>query len=795
MHQSVLKVNCRLSSGCAAIDSESRVNDQVSEAEAEAKAGDRRNSFWWRWRYPLLLVPVALALLFYATIPTLLGYAASAIGTRLGLSELVIETGYPRLDTLNVHRLELMGDGFRLQASGGRLTYDPGDLLRGRLESVSFDFVEVTLSESSTSVASGVDAGGGADALMLERWSTRLPFAVARVEDLQVRVPHMNFLAGGGLTYGENRLALTLSGRAPEAAGRFELDAELSGQGLVTIRFRERDSDRPPFLTAVSSLESEALVVDADVQLSGYAFQLARELAGLPAGEGIVQAALKMRTPWPLPDDLRWQDLNGSGPFSLVWVSADGSIQIDELAGNLSLADGAVDATVAGRLGLQQQDLSLSARLPEDFALRFDGDRLTGGTGMAVSLQSPEVSAQGSVSRFAVDVGDTETRVEVTADITARTEVVNLDGQLEAAIRPAAPDGYSGTVDFSGAVAADSLRLDTQVESMLMLTGDLLTAQGSAAAGSLGDLSLAVRYNLQTGAGSADVVGAAEVSKPFMASVLTPWKEPFDLHAGRLGYMLDLDWDRTHAPGGRITVSLADADLRYEEYRVNGLNGEFDLRVKGDAWFFDETPVTAESVDLGVVAKNLSAFVTWSGSQVTVREFSAALLGGGVVAEPFSYFPGTGYGSLELRLVGLSLSEVLALEGDDVTGTGRLNGLIPIALLDNAVSVSGGKVKAAPPGGTIRVSTELSGPTGQPGLDFALLALKNFNYTLLEAEVDYAESGDLQLAVHLQGRNPEVEAGRPIHYNLNINENIPVLLRSLRLQDQVVRQVERRVRN
>ena len=771
------------------------MNDQVSEADVEVEAADRRDSVWWRWRYPLLLLPVALALLLYATIPTLLGYAASAMGTRLGLSELQIETGYPRLDALNVHRLELIGDGFRLQARDGRLTYDPGDLLRGRLESVSFDYVELTISESPTSAASGGDAGVGADAVTLERWSTLLPFAVARVEDLQVRVPHMDFLASGELSYGENRLALTLRGREPEAAGRFELDAKLTGQGLVTIRFRERDSDRPPFLTAVSSLESEALVVAADVQLSGYALQLASELAGLPAGEGVVQTGLKIRTPWPLPDDLRWQDLNASGPFKVVWLSADGSIRVDELAGTLGLAEGAVDATAGGRLGLEQQDLSLSARLPEDFTLRFDGERLTGGPGMAVSLKSPEVSAEGSVSRFSVDVGDVEPRVEVTAEITARTEAFNLDGQLEAAIRPAAGDGYTGTVDFSGAVAADGLRLDTQVKSMLTLTGDVLTAEGSAAVGSLGDLSLAARYNLQTGAGGADVVGAAEVSKPLVASVLSRWKEPYDLVAGRLGYVLDLDWDGIHAPGGRVTVSLAGADLRYEEYRVKGLNGEFDLRVMGDAWFFGETPITVESVDLGIVAKNLSAFVSWTGSQVTVREFSAALLGGGVVAEPFSYFPGTGYGSLELRLVELSLSEVLALEGDDVTGTGRLNGLIPIALLDNAVSVSGGKIKAAPPGGTIRVSTELSGPTGQPGLDFALLALKNFDYTLLEAGVDYSENGDLQLAVHLQGRNPEVEAGRPIHYNLNINENIPVLLKSLRLQDQVVRQVERRVRN
>ncbi len=96
------------------------MNDQVSESESESEseveAADWRDSFWWRWRYIFFLAPIALALLFYAAIPTLFRHAASAMGTRLGLSELQIETGYPRLDALNVHRLELIGDGFRLQA-------------------------------------------------------------------------------------------------------------------------------------------------------------------------------------------------------------------------------------------------------------------------------------------------------------------------------------------------------------------------------------------------------------------------------------------------------------------------------------------------------------------------------------------------------------------------------------------------------------------------------------------------------------------------------------------------------
>jgi hypothetical protein len=282
---------------------------------------------------------------------------------------------------------------------------------------------------------------------------------------------------------------------------------------------------------------------------------------------------------------------------------------------------------------------------------------------------------------------------------------------------------------------------------------------------------------------------------PLLERALRGWQEPWDLDAGRLGYDMDLSWRETAGIGGSARVSLVDVSAHYGSILANGIDGEFSLRRAGSIWVFDETPVTVGSVDFGITATEISAFVGWNGAQLQVRGATAALLGGGVGAAPFYYYPATGYGGIDLRLVELSLAQVLALEGDDISGTGRLDGTLPIRLLGNVASIEGGRVRAAPPGGIIRVSEDFRVPSGQPGLDFALRALHNFDYSRLEADVDYAENGDLQLAVRLRGRNPDVEGGRPIHYNLNINENVPLLLKSLRLQDQVTREVERRVRN
>jgi hypothetical protein len=146
-----------------------------------------------------------------------------------------------------------------------------------------------------------------------------------------------------------------------------------------------------------------------------------------------------------------------------------------------------------------------------------------------------------------------------------------------------------------------------------------------------------------------------------------------------------------------------------------------------------------------------------------------------------------------LDLKAIDLARVLALEGEDIQGDGQLNGTLPVTLNAGLPSIAGGTIASLPPGGSIRLAPGFGVITGQKGLDFALTALTDYRYTSLAASVDYLEDGELKLGVSLQGRNPEVEKGRPIHYNLNVSENVLVLLRSLRAQSEVTDGLERRV--
>ena len=47
--------------------------------------------------------------------------------------------------------------------------------------------------------------------------------------------------------------------------------------------------------------------------------------------------------------------------------------------------------------------------------------------------------------------------------------------------------------------------------------------------------------------------------------------------------------------------------------------------------------------------------------------------------------------------------------------------------------------------------------------------------------------------MRLEGASPDVENGRPINFNLSVTQNLPLLLQSLRLSQNIGDAVERRL--
>jgi hypothetical protein len=328
----------------------------------------------------------------------------------------------------------------------------------------------------------------------------------------------------------------------------------------------------------------------------------------------------------------------------------------------------------------------------------------------------------------------------------------------------------------------------------LELSGNSLAARGELALGERLRLPFTAGHDLAAGAGTLTMRGSVEVEGPLGGALIGGWGKAYDVTAGALGVSAALAWPRNHGLGGTLQLDLGQLDAHYQDYRLSGVEGALVFSADDNgSWSLQPAELQIAGIDTGVELRDVATGVAWSDDLLTFQATTAQLLGGSLRLAPFAYRLSAGEADFVVDLMDVELARVLELEGGHISGTGSLDGTLPVQVRDHVPSVVAGRVQADAPGGVLRVSSALAGGAGQPGLDFALRALQDFRYGVLEADVGYSAAGDLTLAVHLEGRNPAIEGGRPIHYNVTVNENVPTLLRSLRLQSELTREIERRV--
>ena len=196
-------------------------------------------------------------------------------------------------------------------------------------------------------------------------------------------------------------------------------------------------------------------------------------------------------------------------------------------------------------------------------------------------------------------------------------------------------------------------------------------------------------------------------------------------------------------------------------------------------------------VDVGFPVENISGTATpdIDAAAVAVSSLSMSVLGGTVSAEPFRYDLDAESNELTLRAKGIQLPLMAALaELEAVTVSGGVSGKIPVTIRGNKVIIDGGYLENDPPGGVIRYRGGAAAGIVDDGSQLGIVTrtLRNFEFDSLTSAVDYSEAGDLVLTMRLEGINPDVDPTQPVILNLNIENNVPEMLRSL----QATRSIE-----
>ncbi len=325
-------------------------------------------------------------------------------------------------------------------------------------------------------------------------------------------------------------------------------------------------------------------------------------------------------------------------------------------------------------------------------------------------------------------------------------------------------------------------------------------------------MSVEGTLNLVTNSGDGRLSARSQDLPYFAGAVITPLRQLGLLHSGveilSGNIKLDTTFKRTNVERSNWTqqsqFALHGLSGKVDEYQFE--NFELAANWSGIERWKTVQPVelSLEKLDLGFEMHNIVASITLPTAtvitkpSVNIEKFSAGMFSGQLfLPKPAIWDFGAPLNTLTLQAQQWQLSDIVALQQDkDIQASGILEGELPVTVDDGRIVIKNGYLRALPPGGSIRYirnnANRALGETSKE-LELALDLLSDFQYQVLSSAVELDKEGNLQLGLSLAGHNPNRYEGRPINFNMNLEQNLDPLLQSLRLSGKLVKKIENRL--
>lgn len=318
------------------------------------------------------------------------------------------------------------------------------------------------------------------------------------------------------------------------------------------------------------------------------------------------------------------------------------------------------------------------------------------------------------------------------------------------------------------------------------------------------------RLNPETGVGRASysIVGInPDNENPLISSLLKDWKEPFDIVSGSVSVRGTYRWWKTRRGVDReklvMDLHLRDAGGFYKDILFSGMNYQDSLELIPTIKSSGFSQLSVSHIDIGVPITSASAKIRIRESAdgplplLTINALVLSLFDGKVKGKNVDVDMNADEQNLALLVDGLDLEQIVYLqELGGLSATGRLDGSIPMTITANGVKITAGRFVAQEQGGRIQYKPE--GGTAEIeqaalGSELVLRILKDLNYDSLIVVVDFDEDGELQMKLELKGISPKVDERRPVHLNLNLQQNVLTLLQGLRYAEGINKDIDTNV--
>jgi len=142
------------------------------------------------------------------------------------------------------------------------------------------------------------------------------------------------------------------------------------------------------------------------------------------------------------------------------------------------------------------------------------------------------------------------------------------------------------------------------------------------------------------------------------------------------------------------------------------------------------------------------------------------------------------------RLSHINLEKLLAYADiDGLQGSGFLDITLPVGSDQTGLHVKNG-IFASTGGGRLAYTKE-----GLAGSNIGLQALENFQFEDLSGTLNYQSDGTYLMGIRLEGNNPDLYAGHPVAFNLNINGSLPALFEAMFMTGSFEESVLKQIRS
>lgn len=774
----------------------------------------------------LLLLLAGAGAYLYPRLPSFVERQAQIYLSDYGVHELELGPLHFSAGQFSLDSLRLVGDidglAFDLSLSGVELDYALGELWQGRVAAVTLARMDASVRETLAAPVSEYSP------IVLSELSPHTVLSALPVGEVSVGQWQLDYqpltgeplTADGSLQWnGELALAARAFMSGARVVGKLGspdgatlalgLEGFAGGTSLATMQAAGKQGEQGDWHWGISgALEFAPLLSwlrEQGLQGDAAALDL--------VGSSLIQAKLSHPDQLMPPQDMAREfiaQFDGSlgARSSIAGLSWPGVV--DETSGTIDTAVHLSAGAIEVALGPAQIDASLPAavlqlpaetlqwlRWKETVPLRWRN------SGEALFRQTPEGGWAVRLENNRLLLGGQDSQLQlggITLDATVdMRQAVSLVAQLGATLDIRLRQQQLPQMRLA---LSQHGPLDNTVFDLGL--GD--TAQSLA-------LSLGGELDVNTGQG----VFLAELRSldfPYASSTIVPLLQKFDLLAQEV--VLD---------SGSFTLSskLRSAGFSQDQMKqqarlhIDGLSGSYgEYQFEGvdvsAAWSGIEQWQTLEPAILSMSRLNVGFDVTDTRLSValprptplgqpviSIEQFESGMFGGQVyLPEPRRWDFSRDSNSITLRADDWRLEDIVALQaGQDIQARGTLEGELPVTVTSGRIIIEKGYLRARAPGGSIRYIANAASQAlavSSPELGQAMGLLEDFQYKTLSSEVDLDAGGNLLLGLSLEGSNPAQYQGRPIRFNINLEQNLDPLLQSLRLSDNLVEKVERGLR-